>query len=209
MSYKIKESYLTVQGEGFQTGRVAVFCRFSGCNLWSGHEKDRENAECDFCDTDFLGYDGPGGGVFENPKLLTKHLLSFWRSDETPFMVFTGGEPLLQMDDPLIMELKRNNVEIAIETNGTIPAPKGIDWVCVSPKSGTEIVVTSGEECKVVYPQKELDLDQFLEMNFKHFSLQPMDGDDIQINIQKTVEYCKQNPKWSLSIQTHKYLNIP
>jgi 7-carboxy-7-deazaguanine synthase (Cx14CxxC type) len=186
-----------------------VFCRFTGCNLWSGYEKDRKRAICDFCDTDFVGTDGHGGGVFEDANSLTQHLLSFWRSDETPFMVFTGGEPLLQIDDDLIYELKQNHVEIAIETNGTIIPPIGIDWVCVSPKANTKLAVHSGEECKVVYPQIDLDLNKLLKLKFKHFSLQPMDGEEIKMNIQKTIEYCKQNPKWSLSTQTHKYLNIP
>ena len=208
MSYKVKEAYLTIQGEGYQTGRVAVFCRFTGCNLWSGHEKDRESAICDFCDTDFVGTDGPGGGVFDDAKSLTRHLLTFWNSDETPFMVFTGGEPLLQMDEELISELKQNNVEIAIETNGTLLPPKGIDWVCVSPKSGTKLIVTSGEECKVIYPQKDLDLSELLMLDFKHFSLQPMDGDQIKKNTRMTIGYCRKNPKWRLSIQTHKYLQI-
>jgi 7-carboxy-7-deazaguanine synthase (Cx14CxxC type) len=209
MSYKVKEVYLTIQGEGYQTGRVAVFCRFTGCNLWSGYEKDRKRAICDFCDTDFVGTDGPGGGVFEDAKSLTQHLLSFWDSDETPFFVFTGGEPLLQMDDELVFELKHNKIEIAIETNGTIFPPDGIDWVCVSPKANTELIVHSGEECKVVYPQKDLDLNEILKMDFKHFSLQPMDGEQIKNNTLLTMEYCRKNPKWSLSIQTHKYLNIP
>ena len=176
MSYKIKEAYLTIQGEGFLTGRVAVFCRFTGCNLWNGHEKDRKTAKCDFCDTDFLGFDGPGGGKFENAKSLTQHLLKFWKSSEPPFMVFTGGEPLLQMDKNLVMELKKNYVEIAVETNGTISPPDGINWLCVSPKVGSELVILSGDECKVIYPQKDLDLSALLKLDFKHFSLQPMDG---------------------------------
>ncbi len=209
MSYKVKEAYLTIQGEGYQTGRVAVFCRFTGCNLWNGHENDRETAICDFCDTDFVGTDGPGGGVFEDAKSLTQHLLAFWNSNETPFIVCTGGEPLLQMDVELIRELKRNQIEIAIETNGTILPPNGIDWVCVSPKAKTEMVVHSGEELKVVYPQNGLDLNELLKLNFKYFSLQPMDGDEIKMNTQKTMDYCKKNPKWSLSVQIHKYLNIP
>ncbi len=209
MSYKVKEAYLTIQGEGYQTGRVAVFCRFAGCNLWSGLEKDRETAICDFCDTDFVGINGPGGGVFFDANSLTIHLLSLWKSTKKPFVVFTGGEPLLQIDDTLIKELKRNKIEIAIETNGTIPKPRGIDWVCVSPKSGAEIVLTSGEECKVVYPQKDLDLNQFLEMDFKYFSLQPMDGDNLDRNIAETLEYCRNNPKWNLSLQIHKLINIP
>ena len=209
MSYKIKETYLTFQGEGCQTGRVAVFCRFTGCNLWTGHEEDRENAICDFCDTDFVGTDGPGGGVFSNAEKMTEHLLSFWASDQLPFMVFTGGEPLLQMDNALIGELKNNSVEIAIETNGTIIPPVGIDWVCVSPKGGTEIVVTSGEELKVVYPQNNLNLDDMLKFDFTYFSLQPKDGKDKDVNIKKTLEYCKNNPKWNLSLQSHKLINIP
>ena len=209
MSYKVKEAYLTIQGEGYQTGRVAVFCRFTGCNLWSGYEKDREGAECDFCDTDFVGTDGPGGGVFEDERSFVRHLLSFWNSSRYPFIVFTGGEPLLQMDKKLIRELKKNHIEIAIETNGTIIPPNGIDWVCVSPKAGTDLIVKTGEECKVVYPQKDLDLDTLLKLDFKHFSLQPMDGKMIKRNTQIAMDYCRKNPKWSLSIQTHKYLEIP
>ena len=209
MSYKVKETYLTVQGEGFHTGRVAVFCRFTGCNLWTGHEEDRENAICNFCDTDFVGTDGPGGGVFSDAEKMTAHLLSFWDSDQIPFMVFTGGEPLLQMDDALIGELKNNSVKVAVETNGTIIPPVGIDWVCVSPKEGAEIVVTSGEELKVVYPQNNLNLDDMLKLDFTYFSLQPMDGKDTDININKTLEYCKNNPKWNLSLQSHKLINIP
>ena len=209
MSYKVKEAYLTIQGEGYQTGRVAVFCRFTGCNLWSGYEKDREGSECDFCDTDFVGTDGPGGGVFEDERSLARHLLSFWNSSGCPFIVFTGGEPLLQMDKKLIRELKKNHIEIAIETNGTIIPPNGIDWVCVSPKAGTDLIVKSGEECKVVYPQKDLDLNTLLKLDFKHFSLQPMDGKMIKRNTQIAMDYCRKNPKWSLSIQTHKYLEIP
>ena len=209
MSYKIKETYLTIQGEGYQTGRVAVFCRFTGCNLWSGHEEDRENAICDFCDTDFVGTDGPGGGAFEDSHGLVQHLLSFWNSDNYPFIVFTGGEPLLQMDDKLVQELKQNHVEIAIETNGTLLPPKGIDWVCVSPKAGTEIVVTTGEELKVVYPQENLNLNDMLKLDFTYFSLQPMDGKGRDVNIRKTLEYCMKNPKWNLSLQSHKLIDIP
>ena len=209
MSYKVKEIYLTVQGEGSQTGRVAVFCRFTGCNLWTGHETDRVNAICNFCDTDFVGTDGPGGGVFFSAEEMTEHLLSFWVSDHPPFVVFTGGEPLLQIDDALISELKNNSVEIAIETNGTIIPPIGIDWVCVSPKGGTEIVVKSGEELKVVYPQNNLNLDDMLKFDFTYFSLQPMDGKDKDKNIKKALEYCKNNPKWNLSLQSHKLINIP
>ncbi len=209
MSYKVKETYLTFQGEGSQTGRVAVFCRFTGCNLWTGHETDRENAICKFCDTDFVGTDGPGGGVFFGAEKMTEHLLSFWASDYPPFVVFTGGEPLLQIDDALISELKNNSVEIAIETNGTIIPPIGIDWVCVSPKGGTEIVVKSGEELKVVYPQNNLNLDDMLKFDFTYFSLQPMDGKDKDKNIKKALEYCKNNPKWNLSLQSNKLINIP
>jgi 7-carboxy-7-deazaguanine synthase (Cx14CxxC type) len=209
MSYKVKEIYLTVQGEGSQTGRVAVFCRFTGCNLWTGHETDRVNAICNFCDTDFVGTDGPGGGVFFSAEEMTEHLLSFWVSDHPPFVVFTGGEPLLQIDDALISELKNNSVEIAIETNGTIIPPIGIDWVCVSPKGGTEIVVKSGEELKVVYPQNNLNLDDMLKFDFTYFSLQPMDGKDKDKNIKNALEYCKNNPKWNLSLQSHKLINIP
>lgn len=209
--YTIKEIYYTIQGEGFHTGRSAVFVRFSGCNLWTGHEKDRENAICNFCDTDFIGTDGPGGGKFQTPNDLVKNIVSKWpsRSKEKRFVVFTGGEPLLQMDEELINVLHFNKFEIAIETNGTVKAPKNIDWVCVSPKAGSDLIITKGNELKLVYPQHGIDPSQYENLNFDHFSLQPMDNENLNENIQKTIKYCHEHPLWRLSLQTHKFVGIP
>ena len=209
--YTIKEIYYTIQGEGFHTGRSAVFARFSGCNLWTGHEKDRENAICNFCDTDFIGTDGPGGGKFQTPNDLVKNIVSKWpsRSKEKRFVVFTGGEPLLQMDEELINVLHYNKFEIAIETNGTVKAPKNIDWVCVSPKAGSNLIITKGNELKLVYPQHGIDPSQYENLNFDHFSLQPMDNENLNENIQKTIKYCHEHPLWRLSLQTHKFVGIP
>ena len=209
--YTIKEIYYTIQGEGFHTGRSAVFVRFSGCNLWTGHEKDRENAICNFCDTDFIGTDGPGGGKFQTPNDLVKNIVSKWpsRSKEKRFVVFTGGEPLLQMDEELINVLHFNKSEIAIETNGTVKAPKNIDWVCVSPKAGSDLIITKGNELKLVYPQHGIDPSQYENLNFDHFSLQPMDNENLNENIQKTIKYCHEHPLWRLSLQTHKFVGIP
>jgi len=209
--YTIKEIYYTIQGEGFHTGRSAVFVRFSGCNLWTGHEKDRENAICNFCDTDFIGTDGPGGGKFQTPNDLVKNIVSKWpsRSKEKRFVVFTGGEPLLQMDEELINVLHFNKFEIAIETNGTVKAPKNIDWVCVSPKAGSNLIITKGNELKLVYPQHGIDPSQYENLNFDYFSLQPMDNENLNENIQKTIKYCHEHPLWRLSLQTHKFVGIP
>ena len=209
--YTIKEIYYTIQGEGFHTGRSAVFVRFSGCNLWTGHEKDRENAICNFCDTDFIGTDGPGGGKFQTPNDLVKNIVSKWpsRSKQKRFVVFTGGEPLLQMDEELINVLHFNKFEIAIETNGTVKAPKNIDWVCVSPKAGSNLIITKGNELKLVYPQHGIDPSQYENLNFDHFSLQPMDNENLNENIQKTIKYCHEHPLWRLSLQTHKFVGIP
>ena len=209
--YTIKEIYYTIQGEGFHTGRSAVFVRFSGCNLWTGHEKDRENAICNFCDTDFIGTDGPGGGKFQTPNDLVKNVVSKWpsRSKEKRFVVFTGGEPLLQMDEELINVLHFNKFEIAIETNGTVKAPKNIDWVCVSPKAGSNLIITKGNELKLVYPQHGIDPSQYENLNFDYFSLQPMDNENLNENIQKTIKYCHEHPLWRLSLQTHKFVGIP
>lgn len=209
MSYKIKETYLTIQGEGAHAGRVAIFCRFSGCNLWSGHEKDREEATCKFCDTDFVGTDGAGGGTFEDHQQLSHHILSYWNSIGKPFIVFTGGEPLLQLDKKLIVYLKSKEAQIAIETNGTIDPPEGIDWICVSPKKDTELLIKKGNELKIVYPQEDLDPSNFLDLDFDVFSLQPMDDSNYNNNLNKTLEYCTANPNWRLSLQMHKYLQIP
>ena len=209
--YTIKEIYYTIQGEGFHTGRSAVFVRFSGCNLWTGHEKDRENAICNFCDTDFIGTDGPGGGKFQTPNDLVKNIVSKCpsRSKEKRFVVFTGGEPLLQMDEELINVLHFNKFEIAIETNGTVKAPKNIDWVCVSPKAGSNLIITKGNELKLVYPQHGIDPSQYENLNFDYFSLQPMDNENLNENIQKTIKYCHEHPLWRLSLQTHKFVGIP
>jgi 7-carboxy-7-deazaguanine synthase (Cx14CxxC type) len=209
VNYSIKETYLTIQGEGAYTGRVAVFCRFSGCNLWNGLKEDRSTAVCSFCDTEFVGIDGPGGGKFESPEILTKHILSFWNGTDDPFVVFTGGEPLLQMDDQLVEELKKEYVEMAIETNGTLMPPDGIDWICVSPKQKAKLLVTKGDELKIVYPQDGLDPSNFLDLDFDVFSLQPMDGPEYNNNLEETLVYCRKHPEWRLSLQTHKYLQIP
>ena len=206
--YNLKEIYYTIQGEGRHTGRAAIFCRFTGCNLWNGREKDRESAKCSFCDTDFVGTDGLGGGVYESAKLLVLNIMSKWDSSLRPFVVLTGGEPLLQVDNELINELKYNKCEIAIETNGTILAPEGIDWICVSPKIGTKIIQNFGDELKIVFPQKGLDIKNYEKFNFKHFSLQPMDGKLIEQNTKLAVEFCMKNPKWKLSLQTHKIIGI-
>tara|TARA_Y100000310_G_scaffold13932_1_gene14202 strand:- start:42 stop:671 length:630 start_codon:yes stop_codon:yes gene_type:complete len=209
VTYSVKETYLTIQGEGAYTGRVAVFCRFAGCNLWSGLEEDRSTAVCQFCDTEFVGIDGSGGGKFDSPENLTNHILSFWNGTDAPFVVFTGGEPLLQMDDKLVEALKKEHVEMAIETNGTLIPPDGIDWICVSPKQKAELLVIKGDELKIVYPQDGLDPSNFLDLDFDVFSLQPMDGPEYNNNLQETLVYCRTHSEWRLSLQTHKYLQIP
>ena len=207
--YGIKEIYYTIQGEGAHTGRPAVFCRFSGCNLWSGLEKDRNTAMCKFCDTDFWGTDGTNGGKYTASDL-TSLCLSLWpeESKAQPFIVCTGGEPLLQLDEELITELKKLGFYIAIETNGTIEVPNGIDWVCVSPKADTALVVDCGDELKLVYPQVENTPDQFTDLQFGHFSLQPLDDANQSDHIKSCISYVKKHPQWSLSLQTHKYLGI-
>jgi 7-carboxy-7-deazaguanine synthase (Cx14CxxC type) len=215
--YKVKEVFYTLQGEGTHAGRVSIFCRFSGCNLWSGKEEDREKALCKFCDTDFVGVDGQNGGIFERPQDLVDHLLSFWRDkDIAPFVVFTGGEPLLQLDDSLIACLKANGVIISVETNGTILPPEGIDHLCVSPKGVSKFKVVKGDEIKVVYPQRDLDPADFVGLDFKKFYIQPMDHNPNPTwsketqsdNTRAAVQYCLDNPKWSLSLQGHKILGI-
>lgn len=209
MTYSVKEIFYTLQGEGAHAGRPAVFCRFTGCNLWSGREQDRLNSVCRFCDTDFVGTDGPGGGRFEDPSSLAGEISKLWPGKEHRFVVLTGGEPLLQVDESLVSELKRLGFTVAVETNGTCPVPQGIDWVCVSPKAGAKLVITSGDELKLVFPQPGADPLKFEDMNFKHFYLQPMDGPQLTNNTQQTIEYCKANPIWNMSIQAHKILNIP
>ncbi|HRO09176.1 MAG TPA: 7-carboxy-7-deazaguanine synthase [Saprospiraceae bacterium] len=206
--YKVKEIFYTLQGEGFHAGRPAVFCRFSGCNLWTGREEDREKAICKFCDTDFWGMDGNNGGKY-TAESLTQKIISLWPDPEVPvFVVCTGGEPGLQVDTDLVESLHAASVEIAIETNGTVDLPEGIDWICVSPKSNTTLVITKGDELKLVYPQVENVPSDFEHLEFDHFSLQPMDDAHQQDNIRETVAYCMQHPKWKLSLQTHKILGI-
>lgn len=206
--YKVKEVYYTIQGEGFHTGRSAVFCRFSGCNLWNGREEDRHKAVCKFCDTDFWGTDGENGGKYTVEEL-SDLIESFFPSRHGRFVVFTGGEPALQLDKNLIDELHERGVEVAIETNGTLLLPDGIDWICVSPKADAEIVVHFGDELKLVYPQSENRPESFSDMSFSHYYLQPLEDENWERNIQATVSYCKAHPKWKLSVQTHKYLKIP
>ncbi len=211
MTYSVKEMHYTLQGEGAQTGRAAVFCRFAGCNLWSGREQDRATAQCQFCDTDFVGTDGPGGGTFTDASSLAGAIANLWPDTEQgrPYVVFTGGEPLLQLDADLIDACHVQGFEVAIETNGTLPAPDGVDWICVSPKAGTQQVQTSGQELKVVYPQDGLDLSTLEGQNFSHRFVQPMDGDDYQNSLAACVAFCRANPQWRLSLQTHKVLGIP
>ena len=210
MSYSVKEIYYTLQGEGAQTGRPAVFCRFAGCNLWTGREEDRGTAVCQFCDTDFLGTDGPGGGSFETPAGLARAVSRYWPNQTgTPYVVCTGGEPLLQLDIDAIDAFHNAGFEIAIETNGTKPVPPGIDWVCVSPKAGAECVVQQGDELKLVYPQPGAEPERFAGFDFRHFFLQPMDGPDRERNTQLAAEYCLANPQWRLSLQTHKLIGLP
>ena len=208
-TYSIKEIYYTLQGEGIQAGRAALFCRFAGCNLWSGLEKDRLGAQCNFCDTDFLGTNGENGGKFGTASKLARHANKFWPDETTKkFIVLTGGEPMLQVDSSLISELHSLNFEIAIETNGTIICPPKIDWICVSPKAGTKIAQKTGNELKVIYPQPGLNFSKLLTLSFEYFLIQPMDGPDIEANTAASVEFCKENPKWRLSLQTHKQLGL-
>lgn len=209
MSYKVKEIFYTLQGEGANAGRAAVFCRFAGCNLWSGREEDRERATCTFCDTDFVGTDGPGGGAFASAAELAQVIREMWPDAGRAFVVITGGEPLLQLDQPLVDELHRREIEVAVETNGTLEPPAGLDWVCVSPKAGAPLKLTSGNELKLVYPQEGAPPEEFEGLNFGHFFLQPMDGPDRAANTQLALEYCMKHPRWRLSLQTHKMLGIP
>jgi 7-carboxy-7-deazaguanine synthase (Cx14CxxC type) len=209
MAYAVKEIFYTLQGEGAHAGRPAVFCRFSGCNLWSGREEDRANAVCKFCDTDFVGTDGTGGGKFSDARKLAAAVASYWPKAHggKPFVVCTGGEPLLQLDAPLIDALHAEGLEIAIETNGTIEVPQGVDWVCVSPKSGSTLRVTRGDELKVVYPQAN-DPRIFEGLAFRNFYIQPKDGVDAKESLRAAIQFCMQNPKWHLSLQTHKLIGI-
>jgi len=213
MSYAVKEIFYTLQGEGANTGRPAVFCRFTGCNLWSGREEDRLTAVCQFCDTDFVGTDGPGGGRFGSAVELATAVTAAWPTLPSPhirrFVVCTGGEPLLQLDDDLVSALHEFGFEVAIETNGTQPPPCGVDWMCISPKAGTELVLRSGHELKLIFPQKGAEPERFAHLDFRHFFLQPMDGPAREQNTQLAVQYCLAHPQWRLSLQTHKLLGIP
>ena len=206
-TYKVKEIYYTIQGEGYHTGRPAVFCRFAGCNLWTGREEDRDNAICRFCDTDFWGTDGVNGGKYTKEDL-ARLVRSLYKGNDAPFVVCTGGEPALQLDAAMIEAFHDEGLQIAIETNGTVPLKKGIDWICVSPKADTKIVVTSGHELKLVYPQIENHPTEYEHLNFDHFYLQPLDDENQAENIKECVSYCLENPKWKLSLQTHKFIGI-
>ena len=209
MSYAVKEIFLTLQGEGGQAGRPAVFCRFSGCNLWSGREADRAGAVCNFCDTDFVGMDGPGGGRFATADALAAAVERAWTGGpDNRLVVLTGGEPLLQLDEALIAALHRRGFSLALETNGTMAAPAGVDWICVSPKADAAVVQTRGQELKLVYPQPGVDPARFQGLDFERFLLQPMDGPDREANTAAAIAYCLAHPGWRLSVQTHKYLGI-
>ena len=229
MKYAVKEIFYTLQGEGANTGRPAVFCRFAGCNLWSGREEDRLTAICQFCDTDFVGTGGPGGGRFESAFALATAIAAAWpappsahvrsfdraqdrpfdRTQDRPFVVCTGGEPLLQLDDELIAALHDFGFAVAIETNGTLLPPRGVDWICVSPKAATELVLRAGHELKLVFPQQGAEPERFARLDFQHFFLQPMDGPKRERNTQLAMRYCLEHPWWRLSLQTHKLLGIP
>ena len=209
MSYAVKEIFMTLQGEGAQAGRAAVFCRFAGCNLWSGREQDRQSAICRFCDTDFVGTDGTLGGRYASADALADTIAGQWTGEDADrFTVLTGGEPLLQLDATLIAALHARGFAIAVETNGTIAPPHGLDWICVSPKAGAEIVIREGHELKLVYPQEGAPPEDFADLSFARFSLQPMDGPEIRENTARTIDYCLKHPKWRLSLQTHKTLGI-
>lgn len=209
-TYAVKEIFLTLQGEGAMTGRAAVFCRFSGCNLWSGREQDRATAICRFCDTEFIGFDGVGGGRFADSEGLAVAIEEAWTGGDTRrFVVFTGGEPLLQLDEALIRAVHQKGFEIAVETNGTLTPPAGLDWLCVSPKAGAELVARQGSELKLVFPQEGLAPEQVSGLAFTHFWLQPMDGDNRAANIAAAAAYCLDHPRWRLSLQTHKWIGIP
>lgn len=214
MSYSIKEIFFTLQGEGANTGRAAVFCRFAGCNLWSGHEKDRAEAVCQFCDTDFVGTNGTGGGHFAAAFDVAQAVSAKWPhagrgAGIKPLVVCTGGEPLLQLDEVLVAAFHQAGFEVAIETNGTRPAPLGVDWICVSPKAGAELILRSGHELKLIYPQKNAEPELYEHLDFQHFFLQPMDNPARAENTQLAIQYCLQHPQWRLSLQTHKFLGIP
>ncbi len=210
--YQVKEIFYTLQGEGTHVGRPAVFCRFAACNLWSGRERDRAHAICRFCDTDFVGTDGPGGGRFRSASDLAAAVAKAWQGQphprSRPYVVCTGGEPLLQLDADAVAALHAEGFDVAIETNGTRPAPPGIDWICVSPKAGTDLCITSGDDLKLVYPQPGAEPERFEDLAFARFLLQPMDGPDREANTRAAIAYCLAHPQWQLSLQTHKYLGI-
>lgn len=210
MSYSVKEIYHSIQGEGANTGRAAVFLRFAGCNLWSGREEDRDTATCRFCDTEFVGMDGPGGGKFQDAEALAAAVLDAWDGGgEDRFVVCTGGEPFLQLDSELIDALHDQSFEVAVETNGTLAAPAGLDWICVSPKAGADFQLRRGDELKVVFPQQGMDPAELEGLEFDRFFLQPMDGPDRDRNTELAIQYCLEHPKWELSLQTHKLLGLP
>ncbi len=210
MTYAVKEIYYTLQGEGAQAGRAAVFCRFAGCNLWTGREADRAEAQCSFCDTDFVGTDGPGGGKFADAEALADAIAAKWPADRaSAFAVFTGGEPLLQLDAAVIEALHARGFACAIETNGTLAPPDGLDWICVSPKAGAPLALWAGDELKLVFPQDGLDPENFAGLAFRHFFLQPMDGPAQEANPAKAAAYCLKHPRWRLSLQTHKLIGLP
>ncbi|MGE5369054.1 MAG: 7-carboxy-7-deazaguanine synthase [Chloroflexota bacterium] len=209
MAYSVKEAFKTLQGEGRHAGRAAVFCRFAGCNLWSGREADRAAAQCSFCDTDFVGVDAEGGGRFADAAALAAHLAALWgEGREGRFAVLTGGEPMLQIDAALVGALHKQGFEIAVETNGTLEATPGIDWICVSPKAGTELKQRRGDELKLVYPQEGAEPALYEGLDFRHFLLQPMDGPEILRNTSAAVDYCLAHPRWRLSLQTHKMIGV-
>lgn len=211
MSYQVKEIFRTLQGEGAQAGRAAVFCRFAGCNLWTGREDDRADADCPFCDTDFVGTDGESGGTFAGAEALAAAIAKSWgkASREQAYVVFTGGEPLLQLDEPLIEALHEQGFACAVETNGTLELPADLDWICVSPKAGTKLVAQSGDELKLVFPQEGIDPAALEKLAFKHFFLQPMDGPHLREYTAAAVAYCQAHPRWRLSLQTHKFIGLP
>lgn len=210
MTFTVKEIFYSLQGEGAHAGRPAVFCRFTGCNLWSGREEDRHQAQCRFCDTDFIGTDGQNGGKYQSAAHLAEAIDNLWPAnhDQHKYTIFTGGEPLLQLTEDLVDQLHQRGYQVAIETNGTLEPPPNIDWICVSPKT-TELKVTQGHELKVVYPQPHIDLDHLTQLDFQHRFIQPMDGPSGQSHTHQAIQYCLNNPKWRLSLQTHKLLGIP
>jgi 7-carboxy-7-deazaguanine synthase (Cx14CxxC type) len=210
MTYSVKEIFYTLQGEGAQSGRAAVFCRFAGCNLWTGREEDRAAAVCKFCDTDFVGTDGTGGGKFATAAALADAIETSWEPQGLAdrYVVLTGGEPLLQVDEALTKALHARGFTVAVETNGTLPAPPGLDWICVSPKADAEVVLTQGNELKLVYPQPDVDPARFAGLTFEHLFLQPMDGPERAANTARAIEYCQQHPQWRLGIQSHKMIGI-